>query len=90
MTERAAHMLDHVFPDVPVRQRVLTLPKPLLGQRVTVLIHEPSQIRRVQFLVLLGEVPFRCGTPNPAQSLLRAIEVFRMSCSEVCEWSGVE
>jgi hypothetical protein len=26
MTERAAHLLDHVFPDVPVRQWVLSLP----------------------------------------------------------------
>jgi hypothetical protein len=26
MTERAAHLVDHVFPDVPVRQWVLTLP----------------------------------------------------------------
>ena len=26
MAERAAHLLDHVFPDVPVRQWVLSLP----------------------------------------------------------------
>jgi hypothetical protein len=26
MAERAAHLVDHVFPDVPVRQWVLTLP----------------------------------------------------------------
>ena len=26
MTERAAHLVDYVFPDVPVRQWVLTLP----------------------------------------------------------------
>jgi hypothetical protein len=26
MTERAAHLVDHVWPEVPVRQRVLTLP----------------------------------------------------------------
>jgi hypothetical protein len=26
MAERAAHLVDHVFPQVPVRQRVLTLP----------------------------------------------------------------
>ena len=26
MTERAAHLMDHVFPDVPVRQWVLSLP----------------------------------------------------------------
>jgi hypothetical protein len=26
MTERAAHLVDHVFPDVPVRQWVLSLP----------------------------------------------------------------
>ena len=26
MTERAAHLVDHVWPDVPVRQWVLTLP----------------------------------------------------------------
>ena len=26
MTDRAAHLVDHVFPDVPVRQWVLTLP----------------------------------------------------------------
>lgn len=29
MTERAAHLVDHVFPDVPVRQWVLTLPSRL-------------------------------------------------------------
>jgi hypothetical protein len=27
MTERAAHLVDHVWPDVPVRQWVLTLPR---------------------------------------------------------------
>ena len=26
MTVRAAHLIDHVFPDVPIRQFVLTLP----------------------------------------------------------------
>ena len=26
MTDRAAHLVDHVFPDVPIRQWVLTLP----------------------------------------------------------------
>ncbi len=26
MTDRAAHLVDHVFPDVPIRQYVLTLP----------------------------------------------------------------
>jgi len=26
MAERAAHLVDHVFPDVPVRQSVLSLP----------------------------------------------------------------
>ena len=26
MTERAAHLVDHVLPDVPVRQWVLTFP----------------------------------------------------------------
>ena len=26
MTDRAAHLVDHVFPDVPIRQFVLTLP----------------------------------------------------------------
>ena len=26
MAERAAHLVDHVFPDVPVRQWVLSLP----------------------------------------------------------------
>jgi hypothetical protein len=26
MAERAAHLLDHVFPDVPARQWVLSLP----------------------------------------------------------------
>ena len=26
MTERAAHLVDHVFPEVPIRQWVLTLP----------------------------------------------------------------
>ena len=26
MAERAAHLIDHVFPDVPVRQWVLSLP----------------------------------------------------------------
>ena len=32
MTERAAHLLDHVFPDVPVRQGVLSLPDRLRYQ----------------------------------------------------------
>jgi hypothetical protein len=26
MTDRAAHLVDHVFPEVPIRQWVLTLP----------------------------------------------------------------
>ena len=29
MAERAAHLVDHVIPDVPVRQWVLSLPHPL-------------------------------------------------------------
>ena len=29
MAERAAHLVDHVIPDVPVRQWVLSLPDPL-------------------------------------------------------------
>ena len=29
MVESAAHLVDHVFPEVPVRQRVLTFPFPL-------------------------------------------------------------
>ena len=29
MTERAAHLVDHVFPEVPVRQWVLSLPNRL-------------------------------------------------------------
>ena len=32
MTERAAHLIDHVFPDVPVRQWVLSLPHRLRYQ----------------------------------------------------------
>jgi hypothetical protein len=32
MAERAAHMVDHVFPIVPVRQWVLTLPHRLRYQ----------------------------------------------------------
>ena len=29
MIESAAHLVDHVFPEVPIRQRVLTFPFPL-------------------------------------------------------------
>jgi hypothetical protein len=29
MVESAAHLVDHVFPEVPVRQWVLTFPLPL-------------------------------------------------------------
>jgi hypothetical protein len=31
MADTAAHLVDHVFPEVPVRQWVLSVPFPLIG-----------------------------------------------------------
>ena len=42
MTERAAHLIDHVLPRVPVRQRVLSLPFELFGQHLSLAINNPS------------------------------------------------
>ena len=51
MTERAAHLVDHVIPDVPVRQWVLTLP-----HRIRYLLAWRHDLCRAVVRVLLREV----------------------------------
>ena len=51
MTERAAHLVDHVIPDVPVRQWVLTLP-----HRVRYLLAWRHDLCKAVVRVLLREV----------------------------------
>ncbi len=51
MTERAAHLVDHVIPDVPVRQWVLTLP-----HRIRYLLDWRHDLCKVVVRVLLREV----------------------------------
>jgi len=51
MTERAAHLVDHVIPDVPVRQWVLTLP-----HRIRYLLAWRHDLCKAVVRVLLREV----------------------------------
>lgn len=51
MTERAAHLVDHVLPDVPVRQWVLTLP-----HRLRYLLAWRHDLCKAVVCVLLREV----------------------------------
>ncbi len=51
MTERAAHLVDHVIPDVPVRQWVLTLP-----HRLRYLLAWRHDLCKIVVRVMLREV----------------------------------
>lgn len=75
MAETAAHMVDHVFPDVPVRQFVLSVPKRLRPY----LHHRPKTATAVLHILLralqatLREAcpttegaPPLCPKPDPA------------------------
>ena len=60
MAERAAHLIDHVFPDVPVRQWVLSLPYALRPPVTQERIHltDEGQVR------LQLRQPWRDGTTD--------------------------
>jgi hypothetical protein len=72
MVESAAHLVDHVFPEVPVRQFVLTFPFPLRF----LLAAEPKALTEVLAAVQRGISTFlvrRAGfsvssAPKPARS----------------------
>ena len=60
MVESAAHLVDHVFPEVPVRQYVLTFPFPLRF----LLAAQPDTLTQVLAVVQRGITTFvvqRCG-----------------------------
>ena len=78
MTERAAHLVDHVFPDVPVRQWVLSLPP-----RVRYLLAWRHDVCRAVVSVVLREVNRHlrdraraCGLPDPRGGAVAIVQRF--------------
>ncbi len=61
MAETAAHLVDHVFPPLPVRQWVLSLPKPLRF----CLQREPAAVTAVPHIFLCSvEQMLRAHSPG--------------------------
>ena len=73
MTERAAHLVDHVIPDVPVRQWVLTLP-----HRIRYLLAWRHDLCKVVVRVLLRECAAICA-PVPGSGLRDVRESHELS-----------
>ena len=78
MTERAAHLVDHVFPDVPVRQWVLSLPP-----RIRYLLAWRHDVCKVVVRVLLREVNRHlrdraraCGLVDPRGGAVAIVQRF--------------
>ena len=78
MTERAAHLVDHVFPDVPVRQWVLSLPP-----RIRYLLAWRHDVCKAVVRVLLREVNRHlrdraraCGLPDPRGGAVAIVQRF--------------
>ena len=78
MTERAAHLVDHVFPDVPVRQWVLSLPP-----RIRYLLAWRHDVCKVVVSVLLREVNRHlrdraraCGLVDPRGGAVAIVQRF--------------
>ena len=65
MTERAAHLVDHVITEVPVRQRVLTLP-----HRLWYLLAWRHDLCKAVVRVPYGRCIGICA-PAPASAALR-------------------
>ena len=61
MAETAAHLVDHVFPRVPVRQWVLALPK-----RLRYFLHHDTRLVNPVLRIFLAEVEaaLRCCSPD--------------------------
>ncbi|MGH8477269.1 MAG: transposase zinc-binding domain-containing protein [Methylococcales bacterium] len=74
MAEIAAHLVDHVFPQVPVRQSVLSLPKRLRY----FLLQEAGLIDPVPGIFLQeGEAALRSCSPDaPINARLGAVTLF--------------
>jgi hypothetical protein len=63
-SETAAHLVDHVIPEVPVRQRVLSLPIPprlLLAAQPELITPVLQIVQRVLVRYLLGQVGMKAG-----------------------------
>ena len=71
MVETAAHLVDQVFPRVPVRQWVLAFPKRLRY----FLHHDPDLVNRVLaiFLDIVQSVLKTCSSGAPANARLGAV-----------------
>ena len=71
MAERAAHLLDHVFPDVPVRQWVLSLPYRLRYQLAW--DHDLCRAVVAVFLrAVRGALRKEMGSPMPWEAISKA------------------
>jgi hypothetical protein len=71
MAETAAHLVDHVFPQVPVRQWVLSFPK-----RLRYFLHrDPGLVGRVLAVALRAlEIRLReCSPSAPAGARFGAV-----------------
>ncbi len=76
MTERAAHLVDHVFPDVPVRQWVLSLPYRLRYRlawdhdlcRAVVAVYLRAVLGWLRRRAQLEDVPTVGGAPWPSSN----------------------
>ncbi|MEQ1898075.1 MAG: transposase [Vicinamibacterales bacterium] len=78
MTERAAHLVDHVFPDAPVRQWVLSLPP-----RIRYLLAWRHDVCKAAVRVLLREVNRHlrdraraCGLADPRGGAVAIVQRF--------------
>jgi hypothetical protein len=71
MAETAAHLVDHVFPQVPVRQWVLSLPK-----RLRYFLHHHANLVNPVLRIFLHEVEkalLSCSSDAPAGARLGAV-----------------
>ena len=75
MAEIAAHLVDHVFPPLPVRQWVLAVPK-----RLRYFIERDAALQGTVLRILVSEVE-RClrehGTGSPADARIGAVALRR-------------
>jgi hypothetical protein len=71
MDETAAHLVDHVFPQVPVRQWVLSLPK-----RLRYFLHQDARLVNAVLRIFLAEVEtalLSCSLDVPGEARFGAV-----------------
>ena len=71
MAETAAHLVDHVFPEVPVRQWVLSLPK-----RLRYFLHRDARLVNPVLRIFLAEVEMAlraCSPDAPSDARFGAV-----------------